>query len=89
VSIASDCRAPTCTSLDGVQLKPTFALGSWLAFRADGNATMVMGDLVLTETEIEPVMTTLADSGIEITALHNHLLHAQPETFLYACPGTR
>jgi biotin operon repressor len=40
-----------------------------------------MGDLVLTETEIAPVMTKLAENGIEITALHNHLLRAQPETF--------
>ena len=61
--------------------KPGFALGSWLAFRPDGNATMVMGDLVLTEAEIPPVMTKLAESGIEITALHNHLLRAQPATF--------
>ena len=67
--------------LDGVELKPGFALGSWLAFRAEGNATMVMGDLVLTEAEIAPVMTKLAASGIEITALHNHLLRAQPATF--------
>jgi hypothetical protein len=67
--------------LDGVELKPGFALGSWLAFRADGNETVAMGDLVLTETEIAPVMTKLADGGIDITALHNHLLRAQPATF--------
>jgi hypothetical protein len=67
--------------LDGIELKPGFALGSWLAFRTDGNATMVMGDLVLTEPEIAPVMTKLTESGIEITALHNHLLRAQPPTF--------
>ncbi len=67
--------------VDGVELKPTFALGSWLAFRPEGNMTMVMGDLVLTETEIAPVMTKLAEGGIAITALHNHLLRAQPATF--------
>jgi hypothetical protein len=67
--------------LDGVELKPAFALGSWLAFRPEGNMTMVMGDLVLTETEIAPVITKLAESGIAITALHNHLLRAQPATF--------
>ena len=67
--------------LDGVELKPTFALGSWLAFRAEGTEVMVMGDLVLTETEIAPVMTRLAEGGIAITALHNHLLRAQPATF--------
>jgi hypothetical protein len=67
--------------LDGVELKPAFALGSWLAFQSKGDATMVMGDLVLTEDEIEPVMKRLEEGGIEITALHNHLLRAQPTTF--------
>jgi biotin operon repressor len=67
--------------LDGVELKPTLALGSWVAFESMGADTMVMGDLVLTETEISPVMKQLLASGIEITALHNHLLRAQPATF--------
>jgi hypothetical protein len=67
--------------LDGVEFKPGFALGSWLAFRVDDNTTMVMGDLVLTDPEIAPVMTKLSEEGIEITALHNHLLRAQPATF--------
>src|SRR5580693_1144693 len=71
-------RTDLHVTLDGVELKAGFALGSWLAFRPDGNAAMVMGDLVLTEAEIPPVMTRLAESGIEITALHNHLLRAQP-----------
>jgi hypothetical protein len=74
-------RTDLHVTLDGVDLKPTFALGSWLAFRPDGTMTMVMGDLVLTETEIAPVMTKLAEGGIAITALHNHLLRAQPATF--------
>jgi uncharacterized protein DUF1259 len=67
--------------LDGVAIKPALALGSWLAFRTAGDMTMVMGDLVLTEDEISPVMKQLAANGIEITALHNHLLRAQPATF--------
>lgn len=74
-------RTDLHVTLDGVEIKPTLALGSWLAFKADGNGAMVMGDLVLTETEIAPVMTKLAEGGIEITALHNHLLRAQPATF--------
>jgi hypothetical protein len=68
-------------TLDGVELKPTLALGSWVAFEGSGTDTMVMGDLVLTESEISPVMKQLLASGIEITALHNHLLRAQPATF--------
>ena len=67
--------------LDGVALKPGFALGSWVAFQPMGQDAMVMGDLVLTETEIAPVMTKLQQDGLEVTALHNHLLRAQPATF--------
>ena len=74
-------RTDLHVTLDGVELKPTLALGSWLAFARMGNVTVVMGDLVLTEDEIEPAMKKLADGGIEITALHNHLLRARPATF--------
>jgi hypothetical protein len=74
-------RTDLHVTLDGVGLKPTLALGSWLAFRPEGNTAMVMGDLVLTETEIAPVMAKLTEGGIAITALHNHLLRAQPPTF--------
>jgi len=74
-------RSDLHVTLDGVTLKPSLALGSWLAFAPMGSKTMVMGDLVLTEEEIEPVMNSLAESGIDITALHNHLLRARPATF--------
>ncbi len=67
--------------LDGVDIRPTLALGSWLAFREHGGTAMVMGDLVLTAEEINPVMKKLAEAGIEITALHNHLLRAEPATY--------
>jgi hypothetical protein len=74
-------RTDLHVTLDGIVLKPTLALGSWLAFAPMGDKTMVMGDLVLTEDEIEPVMAKLAAENIDITALHNHLLHARPATF--------
>jgi hypothetical protein len=74
-------RTDLHVTLDGVDLKAGFALGSWVAFRPEGKSAMVMGDLVLTESEIPPVMSKLAEDGIEITALHNHLLRAQPPTF--------
>jgi hypothetical protein len=63
----------------GVQLRPAFALGSWVAFRpmAGGHA-MVMGDLVLTEEEVTTVMRALQAGGVEQTALHNHVLHETP-----------
>jgi hypothetical protein len=66
--------------LDGVELKPSLALGSWLAFKPMGNEVMVMGDLVLTEDEVNPVLKRLEAGGVEITALHNHLLRASPAT---------
>jgi hypothetical protein len=64
--------------LDGVQIKPALALGSWVAFKSDGNAAMVMGDLVLTEDEVEPVMMKLQEGGILESALHNHLIGESP-----------
>jgi Domain of Unknown Function (DUF1259) len=67
---------------NSVELKPALALGSWLAFRSEEeDQAMVMGDLVLTADEVSPVIRKLAGEGIEITALHNHLLRAAPATF--------
>src|SRR5437667_9797341 len=65
-------------SVGGVQVKAPLALGSWVAFKKAGNMTMVMGDLVLTEGEVTPVMTKLQEGGVEVTALHNHVLHESP-----------
>ena len=73
-------RTDLKVALDGVELKPGFALGGWLAFEKMGDQGMVMGDLVLTENEVNPIMTKLAAGGIEVTALHNHLLRNQPFT---------
>src|ERR1700736_4112910 len=73
-------RTDLKVTLDGVELKPGFALGGWLAFEKMSEQGMVMGDLVLTENEVNPVMTKLASGGIEVTALHNHLLRNQPFT---------
>ena len=62
----------------GTPIKPGLALGSWAAFSARGDTAMVMGDLVLTEDEVTPVMAKLQQGGIEVTALHNHVLHESP-----------
>ena len=61
-------RTDLKVTLDGVELKPGFALGSWLAFEKMGDQGMVMGDLVLTTDEVAPVMTKLAAGGIDLTA---------------------
>jgi hypothetical protein len=73
-------RSDLKVSLDGVAIKPGFALGGWVAFQRMGRDAMVMGDVVLTQDEVNPVMKKLEESGIEITALHNHLLRAEPMT---------
>src|SRR5438477_5612882 len=73
-------RTDIKATLDGVELKPGFALGSWLAFTKSGPEGMVMGDLVLTMPEVGPVMAKLLAGGVEVTALHNHLLRNQPFT---------
>src|SRR5437763_5019620 len=80
-------RTDLKVTLDGVELKPGFALGSWLAFEKMGEQGMVMGDLVLTMDEVTPVMTKLAAGGIEVTALHNHLLRNQPFTMYMHVQG--
>ncbi|HKQ88853.1 MAG TPA: DUF1259 domain-containing protein [Candidatus Acidoferrales bacterium] len=63
---------------DGVVIKPAFALGSWAAFSGSDNDAKVMGDLVLLQDEINPVMQKLRAAGFEITAVHNHLLDETP-----------
>src|SRR6201997_2043944 len=80
-------RTDLKVTLDGVELKPGFALGGWLAFEKMGDQGMVMGDLVLTMDEVAPVMTKLAAGGIEVTALHNHLLRNQPFTMYMHVQG--
>ena len=62
----------------GVAVQPALALGSWVAFKPMGDQAMVMGDLVLTENEVSPVMRALQQGGVEQTALHNHLLGESP-----------
>jgi hypothetical protein len=74
-------RSDLKVTLEGVAIKPALALGGWVAFTPMHGEAMVMGDLVLLETEITPVMTKLLDSGLDITAIHNHILRASPATF--------
>jgi hypothetical protein len=74
-------RTDLKVTLDGVEIKPALALGGWVALKPAHGGAMVMGDLVLLESEISPVMTALINNGLEITAVHNHLLRANPATF--------
>jgi hypothetical protein len=74
-------RTDLTVTLDGVTIRPALALGGWAAFKPAHGGTMVMGDLVLLQDEINPVMTKLIENGLEITAVHNHVLRADPLTF--------
>src|SRR5258705_1005683 len=71
-------RSDLKVTINGVELKPALALGSWVAFKKTGDMTIAMGDLVLTEDEVTPVLSKLQEGGIEQTALHNHVLHESP-----------
>jgi hypothetical protein len=74
-------RSDLKVTVDGVPIKPSFALGGWLAFEPMGSTAMVMGDLVLTDSEINPVMKKLLEEGLEVTAIHNHLLRTSVPVF--------
>jgi len=71
----------------GTAIKPGLALGSWCAFSSNGDNSMVMGDLVLVEDEVAPVMAKLQAGGIEIAALHNHVLHESPRVMYMHIAG--
>jgi len=74
-------RGDLTVAIDRIRLKPALALGSWVAFKATSSGAIVMGDLVLRDDEIAPVMARLAEGGIEVTALHHHVLHETPRVY--------
>ncbi len=80
-------RSDLTVTLDGVTIKPSLALGGWIAFKPAHGGAMAMGDLVLLEPEVRPVMAKLMEGGFEITAVHNHLLRANPATFYMHVSG--
>jgi hypothetical protein len=74
-------RSDLQVKVDDVAIKPGLALGGWTAFKPMHDGAMVMGDLVLLGNEINPVISKLQAGGLEVTAIHNHLLRAEPMTF--------
>ena len=80
-------RTDLSVTLEGVAIKPALALGGWTAFKPVHGGAMMMGDLVLLETEITPVLTAAIENGLEITAIHNHVLRANPPTFYMHVSG--
>jgi hypothetical protein len=71
-------RTDLQVAVNDVAIKAGLALGSWAAFSSTNDQAMVMGDLVLLQSEVNPVMKKLRDAGFEITAVHNHLLGETP-----------
>ena len=61
-----------------VTIEPGLALTSWIAFKGMGNSPMMMGDLVLLDSEVGPVMNKLVADSVEVTSLHNHILGESP-----------
>jgi len=74
-------RSDLSVTVDGVPIKTSLALGGWIAFQPSGSGAMFMGDLVLTDTEISPVMARLIAGDVEITAMHNHLFRTSVPVF--------
>ncbi|HVU15482.1 MAG TPA: DUF1259 domain-containing protein [Candidatus Didemnitutus sp.] len=81
-------RKDVAITVDGWRMPPFMGLTSWAAFKAGGQRqAMVMGDLVLFEDEVNPVMSALLDHGLQVTALHNHFFFDQPHVFFMHIGG--
>src|SRR5262245_34167143 len=64
--------------VDGFKIIPAMGLGSWAAFTPCGDSAMVMGDIILTETDLKPVQEEVIRQGFAITAIHNHFVRNRP-----------
>jgi Domain of Unknown Function (DUF1259) len=80
-------RSDLEVTADDVQIQAAFALGSWLAFKRAGEDTIVMGDLVLTGDEVNPLISKLEEGGIQVTALHHHLDNLHPDVLFMHVGG--
>jgi hypothetical protein len=80
-------RSDLAVSARGVRITPALGLTSWAAFSGSGAAAMVMGDMVLTEDQVSPVMSIALDGGLEVTALHNHFLGETPRVMFLHVVG--
>jgi hypothetical protein len=68
-------------SVDGVATPTPFGFGGWIALTKGDHGDVMMGDLVLTEEEVNPVMSAVLDNGLNVTALHNHFFYETPRIF--------
>ena len=81
-------RGDIAEVVDGRPLKPFQGLTSWAAFQQSGKSTMVMGDIVLLEHEVNPALSAALDGGLEVTALHNHFFYDQPRVYFMHIGGS-
>ena len=80
-------RSDLHVTVAGVHLTPPMGLTSWAAFTKDGEQTLVMGDMVLLEDQVNPVMSVALDQGLEVTALHNHFFWDSPRVMFMHIGG--
>ena len=80
-------RSDLSVTAAGVRLTPPMGLTSWAAFKRAGAHTMVMGDMVLLEDQVNPVMSVALDNGLEVTALHNHFFWDTPKVMFMHIGG--
>lgn len=80
-------RTDLSVKIDGVSVQPSLALTSWIAFKPVGNEAEIKGDLVLLEKEVTPVTESLIKNGIDVTALHNHLIGESPKVMYLHVSG--
>jgi uncharacterized protein DUF1259 len=80
-------RADLKVVAGGVHLTPPMGLTTWAAFTKNGEHTMVMGDLCLTEDQVNPVMSVALDNGLEVTAVHNHFFWDSPKVMFMHIGG--
>src|SRR5436309_525926 len=80
-------RSDLTVSAAGVHLTPPMGLTSWAAFKRSGKDTMVMGDMVLAEDQVNPVMSVALENGLDVTALHNHFFWDSPKVMFMHIGG--
>ncbi|MBI4971706.1 MAG: DUF1259 domain-containing protein [Candidatus Omnitrophica bacterium] len=81
-------RSDLDVKVGGVKMTPPMGLTAWAAFKMMGDHTMMMGDMVLTEDQVNPVMSVALDNGLEVTALHNHFFWDSPKVMFMHISGT-
>lgn len=83
----SQPRSDLQVTAAGVKMTPPLGLTSWAAFMKMGDRTLVMGDMVLLEDQVNPVMSVALDNGLEVTALHNHFFWDSPKVMFMHIGG--